>query len=62
MTIGDFLEYAMDTEYVEIWDCETGETAWKGWSDEIPEMYEEQEINTWNSIKHGICFNVGIRI
>lgn len=63
MTIGDFCYYAMDSQYVEIWSAKTGDVVWSGWSENIPDEYEDVEINTWNGVSHkimggGICFNI----
>lgn len=58
MTINDMVYMAIEGYMVEIWDCDTEETLWKGWDNEIPDEYLEMEINSWNCIPNGICFNV----
>lgn len=62
MIIADFMELCIDEmcETVQIFDCEQGDNIYRGLYDEMPYKYNALEIESWNSIEGGICFNVDL--
>ena len=63
MTINDFIYYAIESQYVEIWSMDEEGIVWSGWSEDIPDKYLEMDVHSWNGVAHkimggGICFNI----
>lgn len=60
-TVRDFMELCIDDDFqlVEIWDCDKEDTVYKGMYSDMPLMYEDFVIGSWNTTTdNGICFNI----
>lgn len=60
-TIKDFMDLCLEDSYqlVEVWDSEEEDTVYKGVYSDMPSMYEDYIIMSWNTTTdNGICFNI----
>lgn len=62
MTVKNFADLAIGTNALSIWSISDEREIWKGNTDEIPEKYQDAEVNSWDlsDLSRGVCLTLNI--